>query len=355
MAPGHDHSIETLCRTLEVSRSGYYAHRNKPHKPRRQADQQLTTLINDSFQDSGQTYGCARVRKDLQEAGFACGKNRILRLMSDQGLRPRQKRRPRPRTTDSSHAMPTFPNWLGSVPAPDAPDRQWVADITYIHTRQEGTLYLAGVMDLYSRKIIGWSLGPTMEASLVEKAFAQAAARRVPGKGLIHHSDRGSQYTSHSFQQLLGSYGITCSMSRRGNCYDNAFKESFWATLKCECFGEKLPDDFRQVDLMLFAYIEGFYNRRRRHSSLGYLSPQQYEDQRMRSQAAPSATGVGGKRDAGEATSLLLADASDITQGPARSLAFGSVGRLPRQIRMHETSCGRLLEAPPEAKRKTQH
>lgn len=298
-------AVQAMCQVLGVSRSGYYAHLKKPARPRRQRDEKLRPLINESFQQSRRTYGSVRIVEDLHEQGEHCGKNRVRRLMKEQGLHAWQKRRFRPQTTDSNHTMPTAPNWLAEVPAPVAPNQVWAADITYIPTVEEGTAYLAGVMDLFSRRVRGWALGRTMETALVEAAFVQAVGKEKELHGLIHHSDRGSQYTSRGYRQLLSSHGVCSSMSRKGNCYDNAFKESFWASLKSECLGEKIPRTFEQAETMLFDYIDGFYNTRRRHSSLGYISPAQFESNHLRSHAAVSATVVCGANDAGEASSLI--------------------------------------------------
>ncbi len=298
-------TVTDLCDTLGVSRSGYYAHVKKPERPRRQRDRELTAVMHEAFVDSGSTYGSPRLVKAAQEKGMPCGKNRMRRLMREQRIRPRQKARYRPRTTDSNHHLGIAPNWLADVPHPDAPDQVWVTDITYIDTL-EGWFYMAGVMDLFSRKIIGWAGGQTMETELVERALKKALRHRSPGQGLIHHSDRGSQYASHAYQQMLKTAHITASMSRRGNCYDNAYKESFWATLKAECFGDHIPATRREAELQIFGYIEGFYNTRRYHSSLGYRSPVRFESDHLRSLADRRARAVSGATAAGETTPLLL-------------------------------------------------
>lgn len=297
--------VSQLCQALDVSRSGYYAHKKKPQRLRRRQDESLKASMHQAFQESGSTYGTPRLVKAAQQQGLPCGRNRMGRLMKEEAIRPIQKRKYRPQTTDSTHAHPVAPNWLKHIPVPEAPDQVWVADITYVETR-EGWLYLAGIMDLYSRRIVGWTAGETMESQLVEKALDKAVGRRRPGQGLIHHSDRGSQYASHSFRQLLATARITASMSRRGNCYDNAHKESFWGTLKTECFGKGVPATRKEAELQIFRYIEGFYNTRRYHSSLGYRSPAQYESDYLRSLADRRARAVSGTTSAGGATSLFL-------------------------------------------------
>lgn len=208
--------------------------------------------------------------------------------MKQEGLCPKQKRRFVPRTTDSGHGRPVAPHRLLGQPPPDAPAKVWVADITYVPTA-EGWLYLAAEMDLFSRRIVGWQACDHMESSLVTAALDQAvAAGKGRLRGLIHHSDQGSQYAGRDFTAKLAGLGISPSMSRRGNCYDNAAMESFWATLKAECFDRELPPTRDQARAMIFDYIEGFYNRRRRHSSLGYLSPEQFEARSIKSKPSPA-------------------------------------------------------------------
>ncbi|RYD50040.1 MAG: IS3 family transposase [Verrucomicrobiaceae bacterium] len=270
-------SIARICSVLGVSRSGYYAHRNKPHGLRRQQDQQLGTIIGSCFRDSCHTYGTPRLRADLRSLGHGVGRRRIARLMREQGLCPRQKRRFVPMTTDSRHGRPTAPHRLLGQPAPDAAGQVWVSDITFVPTG-EGWLYLAAEMDLFSRRIVGWDARGDMERGLVLQALENAVAvSQGRLRGLIHHSDQGTQYASHDFVTALERLGIEASMSRRGNCYDNAAMESFWATLKTECFSGEIPATRAQGRSMIFDYIHGFYNPRRRHSSLGYLSPDDYE------------------------------------------------------------------------------
>jgi putative transposase len=269
---------DALAEALEVSESGFAAHRRKEERPRRQRDAQLRPLIRQSFEQSRHTYGSPRVQLDLRESGQRCGKNRIARLMREDALRPKQKRRFRPCTTDSRHPHKVAENWLAKVPAPDRPGQIWQSDITYIET-QEGWLYLAFTLDACSRRCVAYHCREDMAAELTIITFEQAAHRQRPLTGLIHHSDRGSQYAAFAFQQRLRAWRITPSMSRKGNPYDNALAESFVATLKTECFGGIIPPTRVAARLMIFDYLETFYNRRRRHSSLGYLSPLDFEKQ----------------------------------------------------------------------------
>ena len=270
--------LDALAEALGVSPGGFAAHRRKPQRQRRQEDAQLAKLIGQSFAQSRQTYGCLRVREDLRDLGQRCGKNRVLRLMRSQSLRPRQKRRFRPRTTDSRHPHPVAENWLAKVPAPDRPGQIWQSDFTYISTA-EGWLYLAFTLDACSRRCVAHHCREDMAVELTLRTFDQALRRCRPLEGLIHHSDRGSQYAAAAFQDRLRACGVTASMSRTANPYDNALAESFVATLKAECFAHIVPPTKAAAKLMIFDYIESFYNRRRRHSSLNYLSPLDFENQ----------------------------------------------------------------------------
>jgi transposase InsO family protein len=269
---------DALAEALEVSPSGFVAHRQKSQRHRRRQDAQLGALIGQSFAQSRGTYGCLRVRADLRNQGLRCGKSRVLRLMRSQGLKPRQKRRFRPRTTDSRHDHPMAENWLASVPAPDRPGQVWQSDFTYIPTA-EGWLYLAFTLDAASRRCVAHHCREDMAVELTLNTFNQAVARCRPRCGLIHHSDRGSQYAASAFQDRLRACGVTASMSRTANPYDNALAESFVATLKTECFPDGPPPSKAAAKLMIFDYIESFYNPTRRHSSLHYLSPLQFENQ----------------------------------------------------------------------------
>ncbi len=268
--------VAPTCKALDASRSGFYAHRSKPLLPRRLRDKALKATIVDIFDQSRGTYGSPRIQQELAKRKQPCGKNRALRLMKEQNLQPIQKKKYRPMTTDSNHKLAVAPNWVGEIAAADRPNQIWTSDITYLWTAQ-GWLYLASHMDLFSRRIVGWAVSLNLETDLIQRSLDKAQSGRKPCPGLIHHSDRGSQYASKIYRQQLEDNHITCSMSRKGNCYDNAAHESFWATLKTECFGKEVPRSREQARLMIFSYIEGFYNTRRIHSSLGYLSPDQYE------------------------------------------------------------------------------
>jgi putative transposase len=268
--------VEELLNALEVSKSGFYAHQHKAQRPRRQQDRELIKMIQPIFEKSRRTYGSPRLCAALRDQGEHCGKNRVCRLMREGGFHARQKRRFRPQTTLSKHPLPVTQNWLAKLPAPDRPNQIWLADITYIATAQ-GWLYLAAELDACSRKIAGWSAGEDLSTSLVLEAWRMATRRYPPPPGLLHHSDRGSQYASSDFQSLLQISNASASMSRRANPYDNAMMESFFATLKTECFGQQLPPTRDAARLMLFDYIEGFYNLHRRHSSLGNRSPLEFE------------------------------------------------------------------------------
>lgn len=272
-----EHSLPALAQALDVSASGFHAHRRKDQGQRRQQDRQLARAIAPVFAASRQTYGCPRVTAALRQRGVRCGKNRVARLMRENQLTPRQKRKHwRPSTTDSNHRQPVAENWLAKMPAPDRPDQVWVADITYIDTG-EGWLYLAALVDACTRRCVGWRTGETLAAELVTQAWQKAVRLRRPGPGLLHHSDRGVQYASAALAALLAKSGAAASMSRRGNCYDNAMMESFWATLKTECFAATRPPTRQAAKLQIFDYIEGFYNRSRLHSGLGYQSPLVFE------------------------------------------------------------------------------
>jgi transposase InsO family protein len=272
------YSLGELSQALEISPSGFAAHGLKEQRPRRQRDLELIELMKPLFQQSRGTYGSPRLRAALHQIGERCGKNRINRLMRQQQWKARQKRRFRPRTTDSSHPMAVAPNHLAQREEPGKPNEIWQSDITYIPT-QAGWAYLAVTLDRFSRKVVGWKLKPTMETSLVTEALEQAQKERQPPRGLLHHSDRGIQYASSRFQRLLQSCGAQASMSRRGNCYDNALAESFFATLKTECIADQIPATHQQARLMVFDYIETFYNPKRLHSALGYQSPVDFEKQ----------------------------------------------------------------------------
>jgi putative transposase len=269
---GH-YSITTVCATLGVSRSGYYAWKDRPPSPRAIEGQRLGVRIQVAFAGSRRTFGSPRIARQL---GCPGSRNRIARFMREAGLQGRQKRRYRVRTTDSQHDQPIAPNHLAVAPAPSRADQIWVTDITYVETG-EGWLYVAGVLDLYSRRLIGWAMGSSLETALPLAALHMALRQRRPGPGLLHHSDRGCQYASAAYRQTLADHRCVASMSRKGNCYDNATMESFWSTLKHELVYRCDWATRDQASTAIFDYIEGFYNRRRLHSALGYQSPLDYE------------------------------------------------------------------------------
>ena len=225
---------------------------------------------------SRRTYGSPRVTAALREQGEQVGRNRVARLMKEAGLQGRQARRYRVRTTDSVHHDPVAPNRLAEAPAPTKPDEVWVTDITYVETG-EGWLYLAGVLDLYSRRLIGWAMGSSLATALPLAALHMALRRRRPAAGLLHHSDRGCQYASADYRAALARHGCVASMSRRGNCYDNATMEAFWSTLKHELIYRRRFATRDEATTAIFDYIESFYNRTRLHSALGFKSPLAYE------------------------------------------------------------------------------
>lgn len=274
----NQYPADALAEALEVSESGFATHRRKSQRSRRREDAVLRPLVAASFEQSRRTYGSPRVRLDLRDQGHRCGKNRVARLMREQRLRPKQKRRFRPTTTDSRHTQPIAPNWLAKVPTPDRPGRIWQSDITYIPTG-EGWLYLAFTLDACSRRCVAHHCGEDLAAELVITTFDHAVAAVRPLAGLIHHSDRGCQYAAAAFQKRLRAWHVTPSMSRTANPYDNALAESFVATLKTECFGDSIPPTKAAARLLIFDYIETFYNRRRRHSSIGHRSPFDFEHQ----------------------------------------------------------------------------
>ena len=271
------HPVRTLCRALAVPRSGYYQWRRKGPGPRDQANQCLWEQIREAFAQSRQTYGSPRITRQLQRQHIRCSENRVARLMRRHHLQAKSKRPLRPRTTQSRHLYGVPPNRLRQQAPPTGVNQAWGADITCVSTAG-GWIYLAGVMDLYSRKIVGWSLGYSLQTPLVKEALQQALALRRPAAGLLHHSDRGIQYASSAFQALLHSQKMIPSMSAAGRCYDNAHMESFWSTLKTELIHRKTFTDLPQAKSALFEYIEVFYNRQRLHSALGYKSPVEYEE-----------------------------------------------------------------------------
>jgi transposase InsO family protein len=267
--------VERLCMVLGVSTSGFYAWQKRSPSQRQQVDAALLPRIRAIWQQSQQTYGSPRIHAELQAQGIAISRKRVARLMGQAGMRAKTAARKRPRTTIAHPAHPVFANRLGRDFQSTSPNEKWLGDITYIET-QEGYLYLAGLMDLFSRKIVGLAMETHLETDLVEAAFHMAVVERQPQAGLLHHSDRGSQYTSDRYLSLLDGYQMQVSLSDTGQCLDNAPMESFWGTLKTECAAEPFATR-QQARTAIFAYIAIWYNRQRRHSSLGYLSPEQFE------------------------------------------------------------------------------
>lgn len=264
-----------MCAILEVSRSGFYAWLRRGESRRSRENRRLTELIREEHERSRRTYGSPRVHAALKTRGETCGVNRVAALMRRAGIRSKMTRKFR-RTTNSRHDHPIAANLLAQDFSTSTPNEVWASDITYIWT-DEGWLYLASTMDLFSRMIVGWSMDSTMPASLVVDALNMAIDRRSPPAGMIHHSDRGVQYAAHAFQGVLDQHGIVCSMSGKGNCYDNAVKESFFHTLKTELCDHERYRTREQARASIFEYIEAFYNRQRIHSTLGYLSPFDFE------------------------------------------------------------------------------
>ena len=267
--------VDVRCRVLHVSRSGFYAFVRHTPGPRERRRGALLSKIQAVHAQSRRTYGSPRIHQSLKQSGECVGKHTVARIMKDHAIQGKTRRKRAPRTTDSRHGKPVADNVLDRQFTTEQPNKKWASDITYIPT-DEGWLYLAAVIDLCSRKIVGWATADHMRSDLVIEATQNALARRRPRKGLLYHSDRGSQYVSDDFQTLLKANQIDLSMSRKGDCWDNAVIESFWGSLKGDLQDEPMPTH-QQAHDTLFEYIEVFYNRQRLHSSLGYLSPAAYE------------------------------------------------------------------------------
>jgi putative transposase len=265
-----------MCGALGVSRGGFYAWLTRPRSARSRSDEALSAKVRASFLASDRTYGARRVLRDMIAEDVRCGLHRIERLMCQQGLRARPRRRRPPRDPGPRQAGAIAPNLLDRSFKAEAPNRKWIADFTYIWT-VEGWLFVAAVIDLYSRRVVGWSMSATMTAQFVADALVMAIWRRGRPDALLHHSDRGSQYTSEQFQRLMADHGVTCSMSRAGNCWDNAAMESFFSSLKTERVSRKTYRTRNEARADVFDYIERFYNPKRRHSTIGYLSPMEFE------------------------------------------------------------------------------
>jgi transposase InsO family protein len=267
--------VTKLCEMLSVSPAGFYASRRRPPSARATDDAQLVAEIKQVHEQSGRRYGSPRVHQELRARGSSVGRRRVARLMRQNGIYAKRRRRFRT-TTDSKHTMPVAPNLLERRFQVDAPNKVWVTDITYIWTR-EGWLYLAAILDLFSRAVVGWAMSESLSRELALRALDMALTTRRPLSGLVHHSDRGCQYASADYQHALAANGLVCSMSRKGDCWDNAVAESFFATLKTELVNEADFATRAQARTAIFDFIEVFYNRRRRHSFLGYLCPVEFE------------------------------------------------------------------------------
>jgi putative transposase len=267
--------IDLLCAVVGVSRAGFYAAQRRPTPARQHEDQQLAVHVAATHAASRRRYGSPRVYRELHAQGHIVGRHRVARLMREQGLRARERRRFQ-RTTDSQHAFPVAPNVLDRQFTVAQPNTAWVSDITYLWTR-EGWLYLVVILDLFSRRVVGWAVHDRITRQLALDALTMALKLRHPGPGLVHHSDRGSQYASGDYRGLLAAHGIVCSMSRRGNCWDNAVAESFFSTLKIELAHDADWTTHAEARAAVAQYLEIFYNRQRRHSVLDYLSPVAFE------------------------------------------------------------------------------
>ena len=271
-----DYPVRVMCRVLEVSPAGYYAWRSRPESSRSAANRELMESIRRAHRDSHGRYGSPRIHAELKAQGHGASRGRIERQMRCHGIRAIAATPRRCRTTDSGHDFPIAPNLLGRNFSAAARNQIWLADITYIETSQ-GWLYLAAILDLYSRRIVGWTMGDHLRTALPLDALRMAIKAQRPGDGLIHHSDRGVQYASTEYRKTMQAAGFRASMSRRADCYDNAPMESFFHTLKTELVHHRQFATRDEAELEIFAYIEGFYNQTRRHSSIGYISPVEME------------------------------------------------------------------------------
>lgn len=270
--------VLAMCDVLQINRSSYYAWKRRPETPRERADRVLLVHIRAAHKKSKCRYGSPRIHKALGKKGIRCGRKRVERLMRQNDIRAKGRRRFKA-TTDSKHSHPVAPNLLNRQFSVEAPNTVWAGDISFIPTK-EGWLYLAVVLDLFSRRVVGWSLQTTLAQSLVLDALEMAIARRQPGSDLLHHSDRGSQYAAQAYQQLLEKHDMRVSMSRKGNCWDNAPVESFFKTLKAELSEGGVFENRVQASTAISEYIEVFYNYERMHSTLDYMSPVAYETMR---------------------------------------------------------------------------
>ena len=268
--------MAVTCRVLEVARAGFYDWRGRPPSKRDQENERLKVAIRAAHGKTRHSYGTRRLQPELAAMGFVAGRDRIARLRREMGLRCRQKRRFKA-TTDSAHTLPVADNVLGQVFAPTRPNEVWTGDITYLPT-DEGWLYLAALKDVFTCEIVGYAMGERMTTDLVSRALFRAVGQHRPPSGLIHHTDRGSQYCANAYRDLLEQFGLRSSMSRKGNCFDNAPIESFWGTLKNELVHHYRYATRAEAEASIREYIEIFYNRQRRHSRLGYLAPAEFSN-----------------------------------------------------------------------------
>ena len=271
-----EYPVRCQCRVLKVAESGYYAWLQAQPSARQQADEQLLVEIQAIYQQNRRLYGSPRIHAELKKQGWQCSRKRVARLMRQAHLASLRQRHRRVQTTDSKHRFPVAANSLNRQFGAQRPNQKWVADITYIPTHS-GWLYLAAVLDLFSRRIVGWAMSAHCDAHLVQNALTMALSQRQPQADLLHHSDRGSQYAAHDYQTLLANHHITVSMSRKGNCYDNAVMESFFRTLKAECVDLHLFLSRTHARSVIFEFLEVYYNRQRLHSTLGYCTPAAFE------------------------------------------------------------------------------
>lgn len=267
--------VGRMCKLLKVSCSGYHAWFKRPESRRKRENRALEAKIRVLHAASHGIYGAPRIHRDLTDDGIRCGKNRVARIMHKAGIRSRTKKKFKA-TTNSKHNFPVAPNILNRKFKVDTPDHAWVGDITYVPTN-EGWLYLAVLLDLFNREVVGWSTSSRITRQLAIDAMQMALDRRNPGKGLLHHTDRGSQYASTDYQKILKKHDMICSMSRKGNCYDNAVAESFFGSLKSEWVNHNRYLSRSEATQSIFYYIEIFYNRKRRHSTICYVTPQEYK------------------------------------------------------------------------------
>jgi transposase InsO family protein len=273
------YGVQKMCRVLEVSRSGYYGWKRQPQSKRQKENEKILMEIRESHKNSRRAYGSPRITEDLQANGTKCGENRVARLMKNNGIVGKAKKKFKA-TTNSRHNLPIAENVLNQNFTAKEPNTVWVSDITYVPTL-EGWLYLVVILDLFSRQVVGWAMSDRLTSGFVVEALYQAIGRRRPPSGCIFHSDRGVQYASSDFRDALKAFGFIQSMSRKGNCYDNAVAESFFHTLKTEHVYEYRYETRAEARQSIFDYIEMFYNRQRRHSALGYRTPVSYELEAM--------------------------------------------------------------------------